>query len=355
MTTIDLQMRPWLLLKIFVCLIWTYSAQAADQDAFNLFDGAAKISKVVVQIAPNEKAFFVREFRGFASSNIGLAKLVGDRLSAAGMIVQAGAATEVEGRLCRLPRDPSKALTGFSVEGTVYLPDGTRRNFTVDVKNRDDAHSTISDTGEVTRPPVVDAPDARIAPQLDGTILRPSPSSPYGIEVLVEQPSGELVAIPLSLVRTIFQAPLKMGNIYAVRVHNTSEYEAAVNVMIDGLSRFALADDPNSADGRDLVAPRSTRTIRGYYRDSKTVDAFQVGEYSKSVAAEKLPSAPDVGSIAVTFAAAWKLGDPAPPNEPNPQKEVAPAGTVRGPKRSDPITSVERNIGAIRAVVRVRY
>jgi len=85
------------------------------------------------------------------------------------------------------------------------------------------------------------------------------------------------------------------------------------------------------------------------------VDAFQIGEYSKSVAAKTLPNPSDIGTVTVTFAAAWERGQKPPPNEPPVAKSVRSLGTIQGPKRADPTVTVDRIIGGLRAVVKVRY
>ena len=145
---------------------------------------------------------------------------------------------------------------------------------------------------------------------------------------------------------------VRKGDIIAVRLHNGSKFEAAASVLVDGLTRFALADNPAQHGGLDLVVPGQQRDIKGYFRDGSSVDAFRVGEYSKSVAAQKLPSASESGTFTIAFRAAWKKGDRTPPNEPPQTKAV---GIEAGPKREDPTETVEREIGGVRAVVKVFY
>jgi hypothetical protein len=344
------------LLGIVGLLCGTRPGLAADSQAFNMFDGAKKVVEILMTIAPSENAFSVREFRGLSSSNLGLSKLVADRLTQAGRSVSPDALTELTGELHRLPQDESQPLTGFNILGSVRLSNGSTRRFSVDVMNRDDAHSTVTDTGETSRPPDLQRPGgAQSLPTIVGTEIRPSPESPYGVEILVEAGPGQYRPLTPRSDGSLIRVDLRAGDIYAVRLHNRTDFDAAVEVLIDGLGRFTFADDPVQSNGRDLVRPRSDRTITGYYRDAQVVDSFQVGEHSKSLAAQSLSKSIEIGCVTCTFAAAWKPGDPVPPFEPDVAKSAAPLGTAKGPPRRDPTERVERLIGSIRAVVKVRY
>ncbi len=345
------------IITLAVITVLAAATTSADEfTAFNKFDAAKKVAEIVMKIAPNEQSFFVREFRATASNDVGLSKLISDRLAEAKRTVGPGGSTEIEGRLHRLPRDETKELTGFTIQGNVFLSNGNERRFSVDVNNRDDGHTAVTDTGETSPPPTAGQGSQAVSdPTIVGNEVRPSPSSPYGVEILVETAPGQYVPLTPFEDGKLIKVPLQRGSIYAVRMHNRTEFEAAVDVLIDGLSRFSLADDPEQRNNRDIVLPNNTRTVPGYYRDPAIVDAFQIGEYSKSLAAKVLPNPTDIGTVTVTFAAAWELGQTPPPNEPPVAKSILPDGTVPGPPRKDPTFKVAREIGGIRAVVKVRY
>ncbi len=332
------------------------TASASDLTAFNKFDAAQKVAEIVMKIAPDEQGFFVREFRATSSNDVGLSKLISDRLVLAKRTVGPGSATEIEGRLHRLPRDETKDLTGFTIQGSVYLSNGNERRFSVDVMNRDDGHTAVTDTGETSPPPTAGLGSQAVSdPSIIGNEVRPSPSSPYGVEVLMETSPGQYISLTPFVEGKLIKVPVQRGSIYAVRLYNRTDFEAAVDVLIDGLGRFSLADDPDQRNNRDIVLPNSNRTVPGYYRDPQVVDAFQIGEYSKSLAAKTLPNPTDIGTITVAFAAAWELGQTPPPNEPPVAKSILPDGTIPGPPRNDPTFKVAREIGGIRAVVKIRY
>ncbi len=349
-------MKPFIITLAIIAMLATASASANELTAFNKFDAAQKVAEIVMQITPKDESIFVREFRATASNDVGLSKLISEHLTKANRPIGPGSANEVEGRLHRLPRDLNKPLTGFTIQGSVFLASGSERRFSVNVKNRDDGHTAVTDTGETSAPPNAGVGSHPVSdPKIIGTELRPSPSSPYGVEILVETSPGQYRPLTPFQQGKLIKVDLQRGNIYAVRLHNRSGFEAAAEVLIDGLSRFSLADEPAQHNNRDIILPGNPRTVPGYFRNSDLVDSFQIGEYSKSEAAKTLPNPTDIGTVTVTFAAAWKKNENPPPNEPPVAKSILPDGTVTGPPRKDPTVKVERNIGGIRAVVKVRY
>lgn len=332
----------------------------SDIRSGNIFDAGRRVREAMQEILPDKNTpVFIREFRGFASSHVALSKCIADEMATAGYTVKEGAPIELEGRLLRLPlRDDGGPFKGFTVRCTLNMDDGTQQNFSIDIENPDQGHVAVSETGELAAPPTKPngSVPSELPPAFDNFEIKPAADSPYGITILAERGPGNYVPLKPIKDGKLLKVPLQKGMIYAVRVHNHTNFEAATSVHIDGLSRYAMADDPAFKDGLDLVPPQSHRDIAGYYRDGHTVDSFQIGEYSESAAAQLLPSTPDIGLICVTFAACWE-GDPrnAPPNEPDGFKSVDPPGTKPGPKRADPTQTVKRNVGKLRALVKVRY
>lgn len=342
----------WVSLAFLGSAVLSSAEAQSETRTLNQRDAAQKIAQRVVQIAGSGSAMFVREFRGIGESNVGLSSLVGEELGKLNIKIERGATVEVEGRVVRLPADDSRPLVGFTINCVVVLASGERK-FSIDVLNRDEGHVASGKTGETSAPP--DKPPGtppRVGPVLDGTIIRPAPGSPYGVEMLVERrPGAHDVLIP-TLSGNNIRVSVRKGDIVAVRLHNSSSFEAAAAVLVDGLSRFALADDPNRRGGLDLVTPSGRRDIIGYYRNADGVDAFLVGEYSKSPAARILPEPSAAGTFTIAFHASWKKGAPPPPNEPPPTKDL---GINQGPPRKDPTEVVEREVGRVRAIVKVFY
>jgi len=324
----------------------------SDVRTLNQRDAAQKIAQRVVQISGSGSPVFIREFRGLGESNVGLSKLVGEELIKLNIKVERGASVEVEGRITRLPTDDSLPLIGFTMNCAVVLPKGERK-FSVDVLNRDEGHIASGKTGQTSPPPDLPPGESlKPGPVIDGTIIHAAAGSPYGVEILVERLAGAYDVLTPSVSGSSIRVKVRKGDILAIRLHNGSSFEAAASVLVDGLSRFDLADDPDRRGGLDLVAPGGQREIIGYFRNAEGVDAFLVGEYSKSPAAKLLPEPSAAGTFTIAFHAAWKPGDPPPPHEPPRTKSI---GINQGPPRKDPTEVVKREIGGVRAIVKVFY
>jgi hypothetical protein len=343
-------------------------ARAESVNAATLEEGAARTAAIVQTILnkANVKEVFVQPFRPFASAEIelDLPRQIGAELTKLGFTVREGARYQVEGRILRLPRDAGKPLKGISIQGQVVSQDGDKRSFEkdVDVINPNQAVHIVQPTSTVHPPPVNPVQPPKAEPTLGATRIYPSPKSPYSIEVLLDMSPSEsdvkkkrFVPQKVTLEGGVPKVSLQRGEVYAVKVYNDTDYEAVAQVYIDGLSRYALSDKEADRNLVDLIAPKGQRLILGYYRNASSCDAFLVGEYSKSEAARLLPKSDKVGTITVTFAAAWKKGDRIPPHEYDDLAITSDSGTLRGPPRRDPMVTVQREIGKVRSVIKVRY
>ena len=337
----------------FALIFLTAVSSSQAKTAFNQFHAAEQIANSISEVIGDTKEVFVREFRGVGESHVGLSQLIGQSLSDDHKVtIERGSATEIEGRLFRFPNDDRKPLEGYTIRVTVLTATGERK-FSLDVENQEEAQLMVESPGEFTAPPsdpIGSKPEPGIA--LSGTIIRPSASSPYGVEVVVEKGDGH-VAVQPELSKGRVSVNLRKGDIVALRLHNTSGFEAATSLLVDGLSRYALADKADDRGGLDLVENGTPRTITGFFRDGQSVDSFQIGSYSDSVAAKRLPQASSAGTFTIAFRAAWKKGENPPPNEPPALKSLP--GVAQGPKRSDPTVNVEREVGGLRAVVKIFY
>jgi hypothetical protein len=190
-------------------------------------------------------------------------------------------------------------------------------------------------------------------PVLDGTMVKGRPDSPYAVEILAKTDDERYVARAPRDEEGLAFVPLRRGEVYAVRLTNRSDFDAAATLTIDGLSMFAFSKDKGNP--RLIIPAHKSTTIVGWHRTHEVSDEFLITSYAKGAAAELNSSSEDVGTITATFAAAWT--DVRPPDEPLP--DLVPMAeadaTGKGKQVESKFTRVQREIGMIRAAVSIRY
>jgi hypothetical protein len=187
---------------------------------------------------------------------------------------------------------------------------------------------------------------------LVGTRVQADRQSPYGLEILVRagdryQPRKATDADGLAFVQ------LGRGEVFAIKLLNDSDCDAAVELSLDGLSMFAFSDNKNY---RHVIIPRkSSAVIQGWHRTNQLSSTFVITEYVKSAAAELLANPDQVGTITATFAAAWDPKDGPPKDESSKFRDPFNPAVGRGEPVKTPYKEVTREHGRVRDVISVRY
>jgi hypothetical protein len=190
------------------------------------------------------------------------------------------------------------------------------------------------------------------APILTGNRISATRNSPYAVEVLVKR-DGKYVAITPEIDDDVAYAPIARDEVYAVRLCNDTDHEAAASLTIDGIDLFAFCEPRPTAL---ILAAHSEVLVRGWPITFARTNEFVVTGYADS-AAFQLKTFAKVGVIHAAFAAAWPKGSLPPPDEPS----VAARGsrstdaTGHGAPVKERFVAVERNVGVLRASVSVRY
>jgi hypothetical protein len=185
------------------------------------------------------------------------------------------------------------------------------------------------------------------------SIVSASPTSLYAIELLVRTPQGY---VPRPAVEDDGLAFCKIAKseIYGIRLHNKSPYDAAVKLSIDGLSVFAFSENKNYT--HFVLPPNSKSDVLGWHRSNLKSDSFLVVSYGESEVAKLLPNSAGVGTITAVFSAAWERGKNPPPDEPPLGKGgTPPDATGRGPSIDVRYSEVLRDVGVPRSTVSIRY
>lgn len=188
--------------------------------------------------------------------------------------------------------------------------------------------------------------------------LKADPESPYAVEILV---NGKPAAVDADRERG---PTLRLGaqDEYALRLTNRSNQEVAARLAIDGLGLFAFSAErhdkgPNKGQplyGVVLIPPQQSVTIQGWHRTNRKSEPFRAHAYPdpRDELRAHLNSPPALGTITVSFAAAWPE-DGLPPADEPPAARNSGQPSAAGPGPAFEV--VRRRIGVIRSAVTVRY
>ncbi len=203
---------------------------------------------------------------------------------------------------------------------------------------------------------------------LDGTRILAGKGAPFAVEILVAPETTEKrkasdykVKQPKDQKGLAF-VPIKRGEAYAVRLHNLSDYDVAVDLRLDGLNMYYFSEPRNAKGSRSyyyvVVGPKTHVDIRGWFVTLNDSDEFLVVPREKSVIAQANAGNPaEVGTITAIFHRAWdrKAGHPA--DEPANANEHSLSGdaTGRGQRFQEKYIEVDYAVGTFRGSVSVRY
>jgi len=191
--------------------------------------------------------------------------------------------------------------------------------------------------------------DALKKPQvnLSGTRIATSATSPYAIEILVKNGKNYVAR---SAIQDSKQRPfvgIAENELFAVRLINDSDHEAAVNLSIDGINCFHFSKTKSTYW---IVPAKSTVRIEGWHKDNSKSVEFKVTGYADTAAALlKLKPSPSIGQISAAFSAAWS------DDTGRPHDEASGRGAGFGEEITVKTKQVKRFIGHVRDSIVVRY
>jgi hypothetical protein len=204
----------------------------------------------------------------------------------------------------------------------------------------------------------LDHPDTKL---LRKTRIQAAPESHYAIEVLVwpgnkeDKGKKDEGYRPLKPSMEEGQAfvDLKSGQVFAIRLINDSDFDAAVELRLDGLSAFAFSEHKDYR--HFIVGKKDTALIKGWHRTNKVSDEFLITGYAKSAVAELLANPDGIGTITASFAAAWDPKGKPPEDEGSQFRDPFNPAVGRGNPVQAPYQEVVRESGRVRDVISVRY
>jgi hypothetical protein len=340
------------------------SARAADTLDDELTAVADEFARVVKGLGEN--AITVGTFtppRDSAfSGGPGIANTLTDKLTSLDLKVEPGARFTLQGDYS-LGKDPDTGAISARIHFVLVNKAGKPlREKLYNVKGAKvfcSLYGVIADIPPGT--PKVDAERllgrlaAHPSPVFKASRVTASKTCPYDVEILVKD--GD--AYKTRAIRdddSMALVKINRDEIYAVKVHNNSDYDAAVSLYVDGLNIFEFS---SQRDYSYYILPaHSAGVIYGWHRDNKNTNLFQVMKYADSAVAARLfnPTA-EVETITACFSAAWAPDQP-PPRDENAAILAQRGGanaTGLGPLIKKDFQEVRRQHGVVRASISVRY
>jgi hypothetical protein len=295
-----------------------------------------------------------------ASAGPGISKMLAEDLIESGIVVKRLADLGIKGEY-RLAIQNGPDGPEAQIKGVVENLSGKQLySFSRNVKGTAALVSLFGLTVDLPASETDEARNQRIVaslkqPQthLKSARISAGTKSPYAIEVLVQSGDQYQPRTPTNSDGLAF-VKIDRDEIYAVRLINDSDEDAAVTLTIDGLTMFAFSEHREYSY---VIIPRRRHgLIKGWHITNERTDSFQVTAYSKSAVAELLPNSSEVGTITAAFAAAWPPSAPPPTDERGSRSTLRGANaTGRGPSVETKYQVLERFTGVIRATVSVRY
>jgi hypothetical protein len=188
--------------------------------------------------------------------------------------------------------------------------------------------------------------------ELLNTKIKASPSSRYAIEIEVKEANGYVPRNATKEDGLAFVA-LKKSDVFAINLINDSDYDAAVELSLDGLKMFAFSE--NRGYRYVLVPKHSSMLVKGWHRTNDVSDEFVITDHSKSAVAELLTNPDNIGTITAMFSAAWDPSGKPPEDEGAKFRDPFNPAVGRGQPVSTPYKDIVRQRGRVRDVISVRY
>ena len=187
-----------------------------------------------------------------------------------------------------------------------------------------------------------------------GEEIKVRKGSPYAVKILAAEAHSKdeaFVHRPAKVEDGHTRVSLHKGEEYRIRLCNTSEYEIAVAITIDGLDAFEFFEPAKGKPAYYLVAPGKERVVKGWKVNTEKDEAFLVGSLEHSAAAKLYKPSDAIGTITVCIHPAWEKDHPPPAYKDLPRS----IGTERGRHLFNPTKVSEREIGPLIEAISIRY
>lgn len=183
--------------------------------------------------------------------------------------------------------------------------------------------------------------------------------SPYGVQVLVKDSPKQIKDQ-----NGLAFCELGRGDEFEILLRNDSEYDAAVDLRLDGINTFHFSKMRSATDESKplymnyIVPKKSKSRVSGWHLDNDKIRKYRITGIENSAA--MLANADvEIGTISASFSAAWQFGDRIPPGELTNRslRYAKDSGNFigLGDEKTNTVKAVSREIGRVRETLVVRY
>jgi hypothetical protein len=349
-------------LAVLLCLCAAGPASASEALRPSLHDMGKQVAKLLK--GRNEDTIAVGAFTGPArcpaSAGPGIKQILIEELQKLGLRVKRQANLEIKGDY-RDVLDKDTQTLALRLKATVVDAAG---DAVVELDRRIEDRDVVAQVLGITRSDPGAGITARAEskslkerldrPRVDvrDNRIKADPKSKYALVIEVKE-GGRFVPRKPSADEGLAYVDIRKDEVFAVRLINDSDYDAAVELTLDGLSMFAFSEKRGYR--YVVVARHSSALIKGWHRTNAVSDEFIITDYSKSAAAQLVANPDNIGTITATFAAAWDPKAKPPADEGSKFRDPFNPAVGRGQPVPTPYTEVAREHGRIRDVISVRY
>lgn len=360
-----------------VCLIVIGSAIGCNraEAAATIKEEVASIAKEVQKTLEDEKqdSVAIGDFTGPASmeTNFGPAiqKALTEELTKLKINVTKKASLSIKGDYFRGddPNKPEQRVT-VNMVFRIHAANGkVKAEFSAEIKNNLEIAKMLGVTINFTKKSDEEKRNEEIKEQLtnpkvaiDGTKVKATKNGEFAVEILVKSNAAG-PASPRAPKEEDGQAfvGINRNELYEIKLHNQSNFEAACAINIDGLDAFTFSQIKDPKTGLPkyshyIVPAGQTLTVFGWHKTNDVSDSFLVTQYGQGAASQRQIASGKTGVITFTFRSSGSVPDDLPQDDGS-SKDFKNNETGFGPPIKTNLKELERKTGKVREIITVRY
>lgn len=367
--------RQQILRAVCLALIGLAVGSGRAEAAATIKEEVAAIAKEVQKTLEDEKqdSVAIGDFTGPASmeTNFGPAiqKALTEELTKLKINVTKKATLSIKGDYFR-GDDPNKTEQRVTVNMVfrVHAANGkVKAEFSAEIKNNLEIAKMLGVTINFTKKSDEEKRNEEIKERLtdpkvtiNGTKVMATKNGEFAAEILVKSNAAG-PATPRQPKEEDGQAfvGINRNELYEIKLHNLSKFEAACAINIDGLDVFTFSQIKDPKNGLPkyshfIIPAGQTLTVFGWHKTNEVSDTFLVTQYGQGAASQRQIASGKTGVITLTFRSSGSVPDDLPQDDGS-SKDFKNNETGFGPPIKTDLQEVERKTGKVREIISVRY